>query len=112
MHYLIKGKVIYGDGYGRKIGFPTINILPESEELPPKGVYAGVGIIDGREYRAGIVVAPDGKVDAHLIGYNGEAYGQVAVLQLDKFLREYKKFDTEAKLIAQIKKDIEKLAPY
>ena len=110
--YIIKGKVIKGDGYGRKIGFPTVNLDAEIEELPKYGVYAGAGVLDSLEYKAGIIIGPTGKkglpkIEAHLIGYNGDAYGKEVTLQINKFLREYKKFDTEKELTAQIEKDLE-----
>lgn len=103
--------MIKGDGYGRKLGFPTANLdikESEREKLPPEGVYAGSGTIEGKEYRAGIIVGPGEKLEAHLIGYDGDAYGEEVTLQIEKFLREYKKFDTEAELIIQIKKDLSK----
>lgn len=109
MNYLIKGIVIRGDGYGRKIGFPTVNLQVEqdTEEFPREGVYAGMASLDGAEYRAGIVIGPKNKTEAHLIGWNGNAYGKEVTLQVKKFIREYKKFNTEEELIIQIKKDLE-----
>lgn len=131
MNYVITGRVIRGDGYGRKIGFPTVN-LETKDVLPPTGVYSGVASLDEKDYRAGIIIRPRGKVDpvrsrplehesvtvtsgrpasngieAHLIGYNGDTYGKTVVLEVKKFLREYKKFDTEEELIAQIKLDLQ-----
>jgi|ERR1035437_5015165 riboflavin kinase/FMN adenylyltransferase len=107
MQYIIKGKVIKGDKYGRKIGFPTVNLLSETKEVPPDGVYSGIAILENQKYQAGIVIGPQSKIEAHLIGYDGDAYGKEVVLEINKFLREYKKFDTEEELINQITKDIE-----
>ncbi len=113
MQYKILGRVIKGDSYGRTIGFPTVNLDSQARAeaspppLPGDGIYAGVGILEEKEYRAGIVIGPHGKVEAHLIGYNGDAYGKEFKLTINKFLREYKKFDTTEELIIQIKKDIE-----
>jgi riboflavin kinase/FMN adenylyltransferase len=106
MQYIISGKVIKGDRYGRKIGFPTANVETQMKDFPPAGVYAGKASLDNVVYRAGIVIAPNNKIDAHLIGYNGDAYGKVVSLTLNKFLREYKNFNTEEELVNQIKKDI------
>ncbi|MBI2627656.1 riboflavin kinase [Candidatus Nomurabacteria bacterium] len=106
MDYVISGKVIKGDGYGRKIGFPTMNLEANTKELPKAGVYAGIGNLDGIDYRTGIVVGPEDKLEAHLIGYNGDAYGKQVTLKIEKFIREYKKFNTEEELIIQIKKDL------
>jgi FAD synthase len=107
MNYIISGKVIKGDQYGRKIGFPTVNLDVEKDESLKDGVYAGIGVVEEKEYRAGIVIGPGKKVEAHLIGYNGDAYGKEVTLKIEKFIREYKKFDTEEELIIQIKKDID-----
>ncbi len=106
MRYTISGKVIKGDGYGRKIGFPTVNLNSKTRDLPKTGVYAGKVSLDGIEYRAGIVVGPGKKLEAHLIGYDGNAYGKEVTLEIKNFLRKFKKFDTEEKLIIQIKKDL------
>ena len=106
---VITGKVIRGDSYGRKLGFPTVNLDMEGHQvkkLPPEGVYAGTATLDSVEYRAGIVIGPMNKVEAHLVGYVGDAYGKQVTLKINKFLREYKKFGNEAELIAQIKKDL------
>ena len=69
-------------------------------------MYSGIEIMAGKEYRAGIIIGPNKKIEAHLIGYDGNAYGEDVILEIGKFLREYKKFDTEEELIAQIKEDI------
>jgi|SRR3989338_8325947 len=105
MRYKILGKVIRGEGYGRKLGFPTVN-LDATEENVPSGVYAGEVEMEGTIYRAGIVVNNEGRVDAHLLGYSGDAYGKTATLEINKFLREYKKFKTEEELIKQIAEDL------
>ena len=104
MSYKISGTVVKGDGYGKKLGFPTVNLDVKSDIR--HGVYSGIAVIGGKEYRAGIVIGPDGKTEAHLIGYNGNAYGEDVMLEIEQFLREYKKFNTEEELISQIKKDI------
>ena len=75
-------------------------------DQPPEGVYAGVGILEGKEYNAGIVIGPGDRIEAHLIGYDGDAYDKAVTLKLDRFIREFKKFDTEAELIIQIKEDL------
>src|SRR3989338_161060 len=107
MNYVISGKVIKGDGYGKKIGYPTVNLETENQKLPEDGVYTGVGTLDNIKYRAGIIIGPNNKVEVYLIGYEGDAYGKMVTLEINKYLREFKKFDTEEELINQIKKDIE-----
>ncbi|MEK7140898.1 MAG: riboflavin kinase, partial [Patescibacteria group bacterium] len=99
---------VKGDGYGKKLGFPTVNLNTAVKPLGLReGVYSGSAVLNGREYRAGIVIGPGEKVEAHLMGYNGDAYGKTVTLEIKNFLRAYKKFDTEEELKEQIKKDIE-----
>ena len=107
MTYIIKGKVIKGDGYGKKLGFPTVNLETAEKQFPPEGVYTGTVVLEEKEYRTGIVIGPNDKIEAHLLGYEGDAYGKEVTLNIGEFLREYKNFDTEAELIIQIKKDLE-----
>ncbi len=107
MNYIIKGTVVHGDGYGKKIGFPTTNLEVKDQVIPKSGVYAGEAILEDKKYRAGIVIGPGDKVEAHLIGYAGDAYGKSVTLEIEKFIREFKKFETEEELILQIKKDID-----
>ena len=106
MNIKITGRVIHGDGYGKKLGFPTVNLEAKAPHALKGGVYAGRGMLNGMVYRAGIILGPSGKIEAHLIGYDGYAYGQEVTLEVKKFLREYKKFETEKELILQITEDI------
>lgn len=128
----IKGKIIRGDGYGKKIGFPTVNLSRTGYKKNIKfGVYVGrvtlsgkprsrASSLRGREYKAGIVIGPLDtrnrakgraslpKIEAHLIGYTGNAYGKTATFEIKKFIRKFKKFKSEKELIAQIRKDLRK----
>jgi riboflavin kinase/FMN adenylyltransferase len=106
----ISGKVIHGDGYGRTLGFPTANleVLQTMEGLPPAGVYVGKADVGGIFYRTGILINPTGKVEAHLIGYDGDLYDKMMTLEVGEFVRPYRKFDTEADLINQITEDLKK----
>jgi len=115
MQYTIFGKVIKGDGYGKKIGFPTLNIDRKNflsfKKKPTFGVYSGAVTLNQKIYKAGIVIGPLDKkelpkIEAHLIGYKGDAYGKIVVLEIGKFIRKFKKFKSEKELVAQIKKDI------
>lgn len=112
----ISGFVLKGDQYGQKIGFPTINIdrrgYSKMVEKPKLGVWAGFVILKtGKIYKAGIVIGPKDKknlprIEAHLLNFSGNLYGERVQLSLSKFIRPFKKFKTEKELIAQIKKDL------
>jgi riboflavin kinase/FMN adenylyltransferase len=114
---IIKGRVIRGDGYGKQIGFPTLNI-DRKDFIKNKinlnfGVYSGLATLNKKIYRAGIVIGPLDKkklpkIEAHLLGYSGDVYGRQVVLEIGKFIRKYKKFKTESELIKQIGKDLKK----
>lgn len=110
-----KGKVIHGDKYGSKIGFPTINIDRRNfnflKEEVKFGIYKGKVILNNKIYKAGIIIGPKDKnnlpkLEAHLLNYKGNAYGKIVVFKLEKFLRKYKVFKTEQELINQINQDI------
>ena len=116
--YLIKGKVIKGDGYGKKIGFPTMNIDRKHfltlEKKPKCGVYGGEVFLNKKKYKAGIVIGPNDKknlpkIEAHLIGYHGNAYGKMVNIEVKKFIRKFKTFKTEIDLIKAIKQDLKKI---
>lgn len=115
MNYIIHGKVIRGDDYGKKIGFPTINLdrrfFSKMKKKPKFGIYTGIVELEGNIYKAGIVVGPLDqsklpKVEAHLLGYDGNAYGKYAKFELKEFIRKFIAFKSEKGLIAQINEDL------
>ncbi|MCX6797364.1 MAG: riboflavin kinase [Candidatus Doudnabacteria bacterium] len=123
--YQISGKVIYGENYGKKLGFPTANLDRrdyQRRHLKIRfGVYAGWAEfkLKAKSYKlkAGIVIGPLDhrglpKIEAHLIGFKGSLYGKKLVIYLQKYLRHFRKFKNEEKLIKQIKEDIERIKHY
>lgn len=117
MNYIFGGVVIKGEGYGRKIGFPTLNIDRKSfsklKIKPVLGVYSGSVILQNKTYKSAIIIGPIDikglpKLEAHLLSYCGNAYGKKIIFEVDKFIRKFKKFKTEKELIIQIKKDLKK----
>jgi riboflavin kinase / FMN adenylyltransferase len=110
------GTVIHGDAHGRTLGYPTANIVGCEEILrdlnPEIGVYAGFVQIQDYEtiQRAGIVISElngDIKLEAHLLDFKGDLYGRTLTVEVGKFIRPYKQFDTEAELINSIAVDVE-----
>jgi len=104
----LSGIVVHGDGYGRKLGFPTANLATKSPSGVLPGVYSGKVETEGKVYRAGILINPDGKVEAHLLGFDGDLYDKMITMEIKEFIREYKKFKNESELINQIKEDLKK----
>ena len=115
----ISGKVVRGDGYGKKLGFPTANIDRRQWRQRGRGiklgVYAGlVALAGGNQYKAGIVIGPVDlkglpKLEAHLIGYQGSLYGKRITFYLLKYLRPFKPYKSEALLRRQISQDIKRV---
>ncbi len=115
MTYFLRGRVIKGQGYGKKIGFPTANIdrkeyLKKKLDIP-FGVYAGLVALGSRVYKAGLVIGPKDekglpKLEAHLIGHTSDIYGKHLVFRLERFLHRFKKYKSEIELKKQIAKDI------
>jgi FAD synthase len=117
---IIEGKVIKGDGYGKKLGFPTANLdqkqfLRDKIKLPP-GVYASVVFLHhlNKILKAAVVIGPLNKkkvpkIEAHILGFKGRLYGKKLTLYIYKFLRPFEIFKTEKLLIAQIKKDVKRV---
>lgn len=115
--YSIAGPVIEGDRLGRKLGFPTANIDPTGLALPPGGVYAIHAVVRGKTHRAVLNIGtrptlgnpnPPLRVEAHLLDFNGELYGEELEIVFAEKLRDEKKFPSVDELKAQIARDIER----
>jgi len=108
----VEGIVVRGDGRGRELGFPTANLdVPEGHLVPPDGVYAGWT----RDRRAAISIGTnphfDGverRVEAHLLDFDGDLYGQRLLVELWSPIREQRRFDSLDELITAIDDDVER----
>ena len=113
--YSLAGTVVRGDGLGHQLGFPTANLDATGLVLPPHGVYAVLAEAGGKTYRAVLNIGlrptlqnanPQLRVEAHLLDFGGELYGQeLEVAFVDK-LRGEIKFPSLAELRQQIARDI------
>lgn len=100
--FFFSQKVVKGDQRGRTIGFPTINQNYPAEMVCPKlGVYAGYTEIDGLVYKTvtNIGFRPTFKTDkvtaeTYILNYSGDIYNKNIRINLLKFLREEKKFNS------------------
>jgi riboflavin kinase/FMN adenylyltransferase len=108
----VEGTVVRGDGRGRELGFPTANVdVPEGLLLPPDGVYAGSTF----DRRAAISIGTnphfDGverRVEAYLLDYDGDLYGERLVVEIWSRIREQARFDSLDELVAAIDRDVER----
>jgi riboflavin kinase/FMN adenylyltransferase len=113
--YSLRGEVVEGDRRGRALGFPTANVLPDTRSLVPGwGVYAGhVRLPKGECYGActNVGIAPtferrQSRIEAYLLGYEGDLYGDVVDVTFEERLRPEKRFSSVDELKDQIARDV------
>lgn len=114
----LDGTVVSGAGRGRTIGFPTANVDTQNELRPAPGVYAIRVRLQsevGGPWRPGaanIGVKPtfggtEVTIEAHLLDFSGDLYGQELRVQFLERLRPEQRFGSVAELVGQIKRDVE-----
>jgi riboflavin kinase/FMN adenylyltransferase len=112
--YLLTGKIVKGEGVGRKINYPTINLhIEESYKLIPKiGVYIVKTKLKDKVIfgimNIGYRPTLDGKhqtIEIHLLDFEGDLYNKKIQIKVLKRLRPEQKFDSINSLTEQIKKD-------
>jgi len=117
-NYALSGPIVHGDGRGRRINIPTANIhYPESKLLPVNGIYACWAWIGTERHMAATNIGvnptftPDKRtvnVEAHILDFDRDLYGQELKLEFITRLRDELKFDSVDSLLAQIHADIAK----
>lgn len=121
MPYMVAGKVTEGKKLGRKLGFPTVNLLPGAGKLmPPNGVYFSRVLHGGKMYRAisNVGYKPTVAserilgVESYLYDFSEMIYGEKIEVYLCEFLRSECRFESVEALREQLKKDIAAGAGY
>ena len=113
--HILTGTVVPGHQLGRRLGFPTANLLlPKGLVIPKFGVYACSCPVDGRRYAAVTnvgtrpTVAGMGiTVESWILGYQGDLYGREIRLEFLKFLRPEIKFGSLEELQEAVRADAE-----
>ncbi len=112
---MVRGTVVHGDARGRELGFPTANLGGEVEGLrPADGVYAGWALVDGTPHKAAISVGanvtfdPNGepRVEAFLLDFEGDLYGQRIELRFVERLRGMVAFPNVDALLVRMSEDV------
>jgi riboflavin kinase/FMN adenylyltransferase len=107
----VDGTVVGGDHRGGTLGFPTANLLVEPDLLVPEfGIYAGA--VGDKRAAVSIGVNPhyggtERRIEAYLLDWTGDLYGDRLVVELWRRLREERAFGSEAELVEQIARDVE-----
>ena len=107
----VEGTVVVGDERGGTLGFPTANLAVEAQlVVPAYGIYAGAAL--GHPAAISIGTNPhygglERKIEAFLLDFEGDLYGQRLVVELWQRLRDEQAFDSEEALIDQIALDVQ-----
>ena len=114
--FFFSGTVVHGNKLGKKLGYPTANLLLEDEEkiVPADGIYAVYAAINNSGKRLkgmmsiGFRPTVDGKkrvIEVNIFDFNEEIYGNTLRVYVKKYLREEIKYENLQDLVSQIDKD-------
>jgi riboflavin kinase/FMN adenylyltransferase len=111
--FLFEGEVVPGDKRGRELGMPTANLVPdETIATPGHGVYAAWA--HGHPAAVNVGVRPTfdtGRgllVEAYLLDFEGDLYGQTLRIAFLERMRGEKRFDSVDDLVAQMRRDVDR----
>lgn len=113
----VRGQVMDGDKRARDLGFPTANVaVPDEICLPADGIYAGWYLrADGQRLPAALSLgrrptfyenAETSLLEAHILDFEDDLYGEVARVQFEQHLRDELKFDSAEALVEQMHRDV------
>jgi riboflavin kinase/FMN adenylyltransferase len=114
-HYSISGRVVHGDGMGKKLGFPTANIQLKHNRPPLSGIYVVNAHAEGHGVMQGVAslgvrptVKHDGKpvLEVHLFEFSQQIYGKHLRVEFFQKLREEEKYPDVETLTRQIAMDV------
>ena len=117
-HYTLTGVVVGGKQLGRQLGFPTANLsIAESKMIPQEGVYSAKITLTDKTIKNGIlnigtnptVGGEERTCEVFIVDFKGDLYGQTIQVELNRHIREEKKFDTLDALRQQIQNDLQSI---
>jgi riboflavin kinase/FMN adenylyltransferase len=110
--FALEGEVVDGDRRGRELGMPTANLVPDDRVvIPGHGVYAAS--VDGRAAAVNVGVRPTFEtgrgvlIEAHLIDFEGDLYGQTIRIAFLERLRGERRFASIDAPVEQMRADVE-----
>jgi riboflavin kinase/FMN adenylyltransferase len=120
--YMMRGKVVKGDGRGKALGYPTANLEPLSKRklIPRKGVYlVSVRVAtEGYYGMMNIGVRPtvtDGlreTIEVHILDFHGDLYGHEVEVKFLSRIRDEQKFGSRGELVEQLDRDLQRSREY
>ena len=111
--YCISGRVIPGEHFGRKMGFPTVNLaLNHDMALPANGVYITYIFVNNQRFNSVTNVGNKPSVglfaknaETHIFDFSGDLYGSDIKVEFVKMTRPEMRFDSLEALSRQIEQD-------
>ncbi len=110
----IRGVVVEGKKLGRKLGFPTANILISNDLDISNGVYRSRTNIEGEIYSSVTNVGHNPttgiesrRVESYILNYDGNLYGTIIEVELLEKIRDEQRFDSVERLQEQVLIDID-----
>lgn len=114
--FKISNVVVKDKMLGRKLGFPTANMIPDPSLLLPQcGVYGTNTLAGGKRYPsitnvgAALTVGPEEphRIETYIIGFEGDLYGQILEIEFLTKIRDIEEFDCLDALKNQLQRDVE-----
>jgi riboflavin kinase/FMN adenylyltransferase len=114
--FQLRGEIVEGDRRGRTLGFPTANLVPDDAlVIPGHGVYACRAQVAGEHVAAAVNVGvrptfETGRgvlVEAYLVDFHADVYGQELRLEFVRRLRGERRFETVEALVEQMRRDVD-----
>jgi riboflavin kinase/FMN adenylyltransferase len=109
--FIVEGEVVHGDKRGRELGYPTANLVPDERFVHPgHGVYAAWA--HGRAAAVNVGIRPQFQtgrgllIEAYLIDFEGDLYGEMLRVAFCKRLRGERRFESVDALVAQMGDDV------
>ncbi|MCM8784059.1 MAG: bifunctional riboflavin kinase/FAD synthetase [Candidatus Omnitrophica bacterium] len=111
--FSIYGKVVKGEGRGKRLGFPTANLDIKHEALPPSGVYL-VKVYFKKDIYPGLLYighrptfskVSELSVEVYLLDFKNNLYGKFLEVEFIKRVRAERQFDKISSLVLAMKED-------
>src|SRR5947208_5090986 len=110
--FIVEGEVAHGDKRGRELGYPTANLVPDERFVHPgHGVYAAWA--HGRCAAVNVGIRPQFQtgrgllIEAYLIDFDGDLYGETLRVAFTRRLRGERRFDSVEALVDQMHRDVD-----
>lgn len=113
--YYVSGTVVHGHAIGRKIGIPTINLIPDDDKmLPPNGVYLTKTIWEEKQIfgitNVGCKPTISGEeakgIETHLYDFDGDLYDKELTVEFYAYHRPERRFESLEELKSQLARDV------